>query len=77
VQARTAGELRAVDEVVLPPVQMELFAEAGAAVAERAVAAGVGREVVAGILRRAADQDQATLARAIEQEPGRPPSHGL
>ncbi len=35
---------------------MELFAEAGAIVAERAVAAGAGRELVAGILRRAAEQ---------------------
>jgi len=42
-------------EVVLPPVQMELFAEAGAIVAERAVAAGARREVVVGILRRAAE----------------------
>jgi hypothetical protein len=56
VQARTAGELRAAGEVELPPVQLELFAEAGAVVAERAVAAGAGREVVAGILRRAAEQ---------------------
>jgi hypothetical protein len=35
---------------------MELFAEAGAIVAERAVAAGASREIVAGILRRAAEQ---------------------
>lgn len=56
VQARTAGELRAVGEAVLPPVQMELFAEAGAVVAEQAVAAGASRGVVAGILRREADQ---------------------
>ena len=56
VQARTAGELRAGREVVLPPVQMELFAEAGAIVAERAVAAGAPREVVTLILRRAAEQ---------------------
>ncbi len=55
VQARTAGELRVAGEVVLPPVQMELFAEAGAIVAERAVAAGARREVVVGILRRAAE----------------------
>ncbi len=56
MQARTAGELRAGREVVLPPVQMELFAEAGAIVAERAVADGAPREVVAGVLRRAAEQ---------------------
>jgi hypothetical protein len=56
VQARTAGELRAGREVELPPVQMELFAEAGAIVAERAVAEGASRETVAGILRRAAVQ---------------------
>ena len=56
MQARTAGELRAAGEVVLPPMQMELFAEAGAVVAERAVAASAPLEVVAGILRRAADQ---------------------
>jgi len=56
VQARTAGELRAGREVVLPPVQMELFAEAGAIVAERAVAVRASREVVAEILRRAAEQ---------------------
>jgi len=56
VQARTAGELRAGGRVELPPVQMELFTEAGAVVAERAVAAGAGREVVAGILRRAVEQ---------------------
>jgi hypothetical protein len=35
---------------------MELFAEAGAVLAERAMAAGAGRELVAGILRRAAQQ---------------------
>jgi hypothetical protein len=35
---------------------MELFTEAGAIVAERAVAAGAPHEVVAGILRRAAGQ---------------------
>ncbi len=56
MQAWTAGELREASEVVLPPVQMELFAEAGAIVAERAVAAGTSREVVAGILRKATDQ---------------------
>jgi len=62
VQARTAGELRAAGEVVLPPVQMELFAEAGVVVAERALAAGAPTEVVAGGLRRAAEQ-AAALAR--------------
>jgi trimethylamine:corrinoid methyltransferase-like protein len=42
--------------VELPAMQMEMFAEAGAIVAERAVAVGAGRELVAGILRRAAEQ---------------------
>jgi hypothetical protein len=37
-------------------MQLELFAEAGAVVAAWAVMAGAGREVVAGILRRAAAQ---------------------
>jgi hypothetical protein len=54
---------------------MELFAEAGAIVAERAMAAGASREVVAAILRRAVDQ--AALAHTSEPQVGRPPSHGL
>jgi hypothetical protein len=43
---------------------MELFAEAGAIVAERAVAAGAPHEVLAGILRRAAEQAGRVLANA-------------
>jgi hypothetical protein len=46
-------------------VQTELFAEAGAIVAERALAAGAVREVVAGILRRAAEQARALLSSAV------------
>ncbi len=56
MRAWTAGGLRAGGEVELPPAQMELFTEAGARVAAQAVAAGAGREVVEGILRRAAEQ---------------------
>lgn len=60
-------------EVVLPPVQMELFAEAGAIVAERAVADGAPREVVAGILLRAAEQ-AGHACQASPEDMGRPPS---
>ncbi len=56
MQARTAGELRAAGEVVLPPVQLELFVEAGVIVAARAVTAGASREAVAGLLERAVQQ---------------------
>jgi hypothetical protein len=55
---------------------MELFAEAGAIVAERAMAAGAGHEVVAGILRRAAEQagmlvsKGTTAVNANQREPG-------
>ena len=62
MHAWTAGELRAAGEAELPPAQMELFMEAGAIVAERAVAADAGRDVVAGILRRAAKQAERLLA---------------
>jgi hypothetical protein len=37
-------------------MQMELFAEAGAVVAERAMAGGASSEFVVGILRRSAAQ---------------------
>ncbi len=63
MHAWTAGGLRAGGEVELPPMQMELFTEAGAVVAGRAVAAGAGREVVEGILRRAAEQAGAARSR--------------
>ena len=70
MQAWTAGGLREGGEAVLPPVQMELFAEAGAIVAERAVASGAGREVVAGILRRATEQ----AVKLAEDPPGQGPA---
>ncbi len=56
VKAWTAGGLRGPREVELPLLQMDLFTEAGAIVAGRALAAGASSEAVAGILRRAVDQ---------------------
>jgi hypothetical protein len=46
---------------------MALFAEAGAILAERAMAAGASREVVAGILRRAVDQAGKLVEESIGQ----------
>ncbi len=46
---------------------MELFTEAGANVAERAAHSAASREVVAGILRRAAEQALAASCAGAEQ----------
>lgn len=68
MHAWTAGGLRAGGEVELPPVQMELFIEAGAIVAGLAVTAGAGREVVEAALRQAAEQAGRLLVSARQSE---------
>jgi hypothetical protein len=68
VKAWTAGGLRtAASPPPLPPVQFELFTEAGAIVAERVASAGAPRETIAVLLRRAAKQAEALLSRGIRE----------
>ena len=55
-RAWTAGGLRAAGVVALPPVQFELFTEAGAIVAARLARNGAAEEELAAVLQRAADQ---------------------
>jgi hypothetical protein len=56
VKAWTAGGLRSAGDVALPPVQLELFTEAGAIVAARLARDGAAENELAAVLRRAADQ---------------------
>jgi hypothetical protein len=58
VKAWTAGGLRtaAASTLPLPPVQFELFTEAGAVVAARLARDGATEATLASVLRRAADQ---------------------
>jgi hypothetical protein len=70
VEAWTAGGLRhPASPAPLPPMQFELFTEAGAIVAERAAWSGASREFIGAVLRRSAEQARALLSDDRRSDP--------